>query len=130
MQLGQLHQVEAPLIELGYQVIAISPEQPDVLRQTGENNQFKHLLLSDSRMVAAQAFGLAWRVSDRTPDYYQKLERASGETHRLLPVPAVFVVDTAGIIQFEYINPDHRIRLEPDVLLVAAKAVLKSKAKS
>lgn len=43
----------------------------------------------------------------------------------LLPVPAVFVVGTDGIIQFHYVHPDYRVRLEPDVLLAAAKAARK-----
>jgi peroxiredoxin len=129
MQLGKLHRVEAPLIELGYQVIAISPDRPENLRQTGEKHQFQHLLLSDSSMAGARAFGIAWQVNDKTPDYYLKLERASGDSHHQLPVPSVFIIDTGGVIQFQYVNPDHTIRLDPDVLLAAAKAAMEEKAK-
>jgi peroxiredoxin len=125
MQLGQLHRVETALIDLGYQVIAISPDRPERLRHTQEENDFQHLLLSDSQMIAAQAFGIAFRVSDKPPDYYEKLEKASGEKHYLLPVPSVFVLNTDSRILFEYINPDHTMRLDPDVLLTAAKAALK-----
>jgi peroxiredoxin len=49
------------------------------------------------------------------------LEAASGEKHHELPVPAVFLVATNGVIQFEYINPDYSVGAHPDVLLAAAR---------
>ncbi len=50
---------------------------------------------------------------------------ASGQTHHQLPVPSVFIVGKDGKIGFSYVNPDYRVRLEGDVMLAAAKAVLK-----
>ncbi len=86
-------------------------------------------LLSDSQMTAAKAFGIAYRVSDayyeRLREFGNDLEEASGEKHHLLPVPAVFIVGTDGMIKFEYVNPNYRVRLDADVLLAAVKAALK-----
>ncbi len=42
----------------------------------------------------------------------------------LLPVPAVFLVNTDGIIQFQYVNPNYTVRLKKEVILAAAKAFL------
>jgi hypothetical protein len=42
----------------------------------------------------------------------------------MLPVPAVFLVTTNGLIQFEYVNPDYKVRLDPELLLAAAKIML------
>jgi hypothetical protein len=53
------------------------------------------------------------------------LEAASGEKHHLLPVPSVFIVGREGMIGFTYVNPDYKVRIDSDVLLAAAKAVLK-----
>ena len=40
----------------------------------------------------------------------------------MLPVPAVFFVGgTKGLIEFEYVNPDYRVRLSPDLLVAAAR---------
>ena len=44
-------------------------------------------------------------------------------TDLLLPVPSVFIVDQAGIIQFEYINPDFKQRLSAALLLAAARSI-------
>ena len=37
-------------------------------------------------------------------------------------MPAVYVLDTEGVIQFEYINPNYKVRLDADILRAAAKA--------
>ena len=124
--MGQLQAVHGQLIDLGYQIIAVSPDRPEKLAPIASKKKFEYTLLSDSKMTASMAFGIAYRVDDQTlkrlRGYGIDLEEASGETHHLLPVPAVFVVDKSGKIHFEYVNPDYKIRLDPDTLLAAAKA--------
>ena len=41
-----------------------------------------------------------------------------------MPVPAAFVIGTDGIIDFQYLNPDYKVRVDPDVLVSAARAGL------
>ncbi len=128
VQLGQLQDIEPKLIQLGYQIIAINPDRPAKLGQAIQKHKLNYLLLSDSKMIGAQAFGLAFKVDEATLERYKNLgidlEDASGEKHHLLPVPAVFVVGTDGIINFEYVNPNYKVRISPDLLLAAAKAAL------
>jgi hypothetical protein len=38
--------------------------------------------------------------------------------------PDTFVIGTDGIIDFAYVNPDYKVRVDPSVLLAAAKAAL------
>ncbi|TDJ00934.1 MAG: methyltransferase domain-containing protein [Deltaproteobacteria bacterium] len=124
--MGQLQKIESQLVELGYKIIAISPDQPDKLRATIRKHDLAYLLLSDSKMIAARAFGIAFRVDAATLDRYRgfgiDLQAASGEKHQLLPVPSVFVVGTDAVIRFRYSNPDYTVRIEPDALLEAARA--------
>ena len=72
------------------------------------------------------------RDSDKTAEKYKKwgidLEKASGYKHHYLPVPATYVVGINGIIQFQYTNPDYKVRLDPELLVAAAKSYLKSKS--
>lgn len=49
------------------------------------------------------------------------LEEASGEKHHILPVPAVFIVDDNSVIQFEYVNPNYKVRLNSEILLKVAE---------
>jgi peroxiredoxin len=128
LQLGQLQTMEAELLDLGYQILAISPDRPEKLAESVAKHKLSYTVLSDHAMNAARAFGIAFRVDDQTLELYKgygiDLEAASGETHHMLPVPAVFVVGTDGVIKFSYVNPDYKIRLEGDALLAAAKAAL------
>ncbi len=79
--------------------------------------------------MAAQAFRVAYQVDADTLSQLAKfgvdLEEASGEKHHILPVPAVFVAGTDGIIQFCYANPDYKVRIAPDLLLAAARSARK-----
>jgi len=130
LHLGQLQDAEPQLIKLGYQILAISPDSTAILAEGTEKEKISYTLLSDSLMVAAKAFGIAFQVDDATIEKYKgygiDLEKSSGQNHHLLPVPAVFIVGTDGKINFVYVNPDYKVRLTPEVLVTAAKAALKS----
>lgn len=117
---GQLHEVLQQATKNGWQILAVSPDKPEFLEKTAEKQSLDYLLLSDSDMSFSKALGIAFKVDDATIEKYKEykidLELASGMKHHLLPVPSVFVVDTAGIIKFSYVNPDYKIRLAPGVL--------------
>ncbi|MDH3646462.1 MAG: AhpC/TSA family protein [Gammaproteobacteria bacterium] len=126
--LAKMRSAEKALLDLGYELLFISADRPEKLRPFLEETKSKYTLLSDNDLVAARAFGLAFRVTD---DYFNKLlqhdidlEDASGRNHHALPVPAAFVIGTDGIIDFQYLNPDYKIRVDPDVLITAARVAL------
>lgn len=106
---------------MGFQLITISPDRPAKLRETRERHGIQGRLLSDSQMVAAQAFRVAYQVDADTLSQLKKygidLEEASGENHHMLSVPAVFMAGADGVIQFAYANPDYKVRISPDILL-------------
>ena len=128
LQLGQIQTIEMQLRQLGYQILAISPDRPEKLVESVNSYKLTYTLLSDHAMKTAHAFGIAFRVDDATLEKYKgygiDLEAASGETHHLLPVPAVFIMGTDGLVKFSYANPDYKVRLEPEVLLAAARAAV------
>lgn len=118
--------MDSQLRELGFQAIGISPDQPAKIRDTVNKHSIRFTLLSDSSMATAKAFGIAYEVDDKTLQALAKygidLQAASGQAHHLLPVPAVFVI-AKEIIQFEYINPDYSVRIDPDLLIRAVQLV-------
>lgn len=128
--LAELRHVVPELEQRGMDVYFLSADSPANLSSAlkGEAEGLDYTLLSDARLGAAEAFGLAFRVSD---DYYQQakeygldLEEASGETHHALPVPAVYVIDAAGMIRFGHTNPDYTQRLSAEELRAAVDARL------
>jgi peroxiredoxin len=126
-QLSELRLIIKDAAALGYRVIAISPDLPDELSKTMTRDRLDYTLLSDSRAEAIAAFGIAFRVDDETirkyADYGINLEKSSGESHHALPVPSVFIVDRAHVLQFSFTHPDYRVRVPGDVILAAAKAI-------
>jgi peroxiredoxin len=127
--LGALQSVEPKLVELGYQVIAVSADRPEIIEIPVEKNGLTYAVYSDQDMTAAQALGIAFRLDDATVEKYKgygiDLEKDSGRTHHILPVPAAFVIDTKGVIRYSYVNPDYKVRIDPEVLFAEAKAALK-----
>jgi len=128
LHLAQMREAEPTLLEMGYEVVFISPDRPELLYDSLKEEGINYTLLSDSEMAAAKAFGIAFEVDAGTLKKYKEygidLAKASGEQHHLLPVPAVFLIGTDGVIQFQYVNPNYKVRLHPDVLLAAATVAL------
>jgi peroxiredoxin len=126
--LGQLRTVQPKLIAMGYDVLFLSADRPELLISSLKEKDLPYTILSDAEMHAARAFGIAFRVDDATVQRYREwgidLEKAAGQTHHELPVPAVFIVDRAGVIRFAHWNPDYKIRIAPEELLAAATSAL------
>jgi peroxiredoxin len=129
LQLSELRQVEAQLKSIGYQIIAIGPDSPASMRARMVKDEIGYRLLSDNSLSLIKAFGIAFQVdAAKIARFraYTGLDESSGELHRLLPVPAVYLVDAAGTVQFQYVNPDYRVRMPKELLLAAAQASMAS----
>jgi len=128
LHLAELRLAEKQLKEMEFDIWFISIDSPEFLLESLDDPDIGYTLYSDSSLNATRAFGLAFRVDDKLNEKYLSydidLEKASGETHHVLPVPATYLIGTDGLINFAYINPDYKVRLHPDVLLAAAKAYL------
>ena len=94
--------------ELGYQLLAISPDPPEALRRTAARHSISLALLSDADLALSRALGIAFHAPGRSP----------------LPVPAVFVAGTGRVVDFQYVNPDYSVRLGPALLMAAVRAAL------
>lgn len=120
-----LQKIETNILELGYQVLAISPDRPEELSKSINKGELTYTLLSDSPMDVSTAFGIAYKMDEKAVARYKEvgidLEKSSGYDHHLLPVPAVFIVDQEGVVKFTYVNPNYRERINGEVLLTAAK---------
>jgi peroxiredoxin len=125
LQLKGLRKIMNKTKKLGYQIVAISPDRPEKMNESKGKQKINYTLLSDSKLLAAQKFGLAYKLNPKTLKKFKKygidLVGASGETHFSLPVPAVYILDTKGKIHFSYVNPDYKTRIHEKILLSALK---------
>lgn len=126
--LAELGAIEADLRGLGFQIIGISPDRPAKLRDSIGEHELTYTLLSDSDAKLMRAFGVAFRVDDETNEmlrgYGIDLEDAAGRSHRVLPMPAVYLIDTDGLIRFAHWDADYRQRLSGEKILDAARSVM------
>lgn len=126
LHLSELRMAEKQLGEMGFDIWFISIDKPELLLASLDEPGIGYTVYSDSSLDATRAFGLAFRVDDELNEKYLSydidLEKASGETHHVLPAPATYIIGADGVINFAYINPDYKVRLHPDVLLAAASA--------
>jgi len=121
-ELAGLQGIQAQLVKMGYQIIAISTDSPENLNKSIDKHQLSYTLLSDADLAASKQFGIAFKA----PAAYDKTiaEGSAGkDVDKLLPVPSVFILDKGGIIQFEYINPDYKQRISPTLLEAVATAL-------
>lgn len=129
LQLSGLQKIEPELINSGFQIIAVSPDRPEKLNESVVKHELTYRLLSDNEMTAATALGIAFHLDDAMVATYKNeykidIEADSGQTHHLLPVPAVFIIGRDGVIHFSYVNPDYKVRLDSSELLKAAREYL------
>ncbi|MBL4941561.1 MAG: AhpC/TSA family protein [Colwellia sp.] len=130
-QLGQLKQIEGQLTKLGFQLIGISTDNEQALQKSIGKNQLNYQLLADFNSVISQAFGLAFYSSQKVTDRYVAAldlknplqKNKAGDQRLVLPVPAIYVVDSKGLVQFNYVNPNFKVRLHETLLLKAAELV-------
>jgi peroxiredoxin len=118
--LAEIQKIEKELVQIGWKVIGISPDSPENLKTTMEKQSISFPLYTDADMQLSKNMGIAFKSK-----YGKMLVEKSGgkNVEQLLPVPAVFAINQAGVIVFEHINPDFKDRINPSLLLNIAKAL-------
>ncbi len=114
-QLSSLASAEAEILELGYQIVAVSPDNYMQLKPTKEEALVNYKVFSDPGAKLIQDVGIGFLTPEKAKPYIEK--KTEQEATNILPVPTVFVVDKSGKIMFQYINIDYKQRLSDTVLL-------------
>ncbi|MCW8109904.1 AhpC/TSA family protein [Alteromonas ponticola] len=125
-QLAELKDIEADLVQLGYQILAISPQSPAQLQEQKFDANQAVTLLTDENLAAISGFGIGFTVDEETRDKYKGYnisltENAQGKA--VLPAPSLFFVDTKGVVQLSYVNPDYKVRPSAELVLAMARAL-------
>lgn len=111
----------------GASLVAISPQTPDSSLSTAEKNALEFDVLSDCGSVVARSFGIAFELPEVLRPLYAKhaLARVNGTNDWVLPVPATYVVAPDSRIVLAHVDPDYRLRLEPDDVLSALQGLVR-----
>jgi len=111
----------AEFSQRGARLVAVSPQTPDNSLTMAEKHSLEFPVLSDQDAEVIGSYGLKYDVT--APELYKAggadLDEFNGEGRWILPAPAVFVIDRAGIVRFVSVNGDYTQRAEPDQALAA-----------
>ena len=121
----QAHLTE--LLSLGATLVAISPQKPDNSLSTAEKNGLAFPVLSDSELIAANGFGIAFTLPPELVELYgsvgNNLPELNGNGKWVLPIPATFVIDRSGVIQYAHVEADYRERAEPAEVMKVVRTI-------
>ena len=119
MHLAEIGKIEKEILDLGYQIIAISPDDYVNLQNTSESGKLNYQLFSDAKGELLKATGIAFQLPPKYKEYLPT--KTKGKVTEVLPVPTLMVLDKKGTILFEYINPDFKQRIPGKLLLSVLK---------
>ncbi len=123
--LAALNEALPAITAAGGQLVAISPDTGGRLTRAKKRLNLSIDLLSDVDNGVALDFGIAFRA----PEAYRKVLQSFGtdltERHGndswIIPIPAAFVVDRAGIVRYAFVEPEFARRPEPDAIVAVLK---------
>ena len=120
--LANLKKYVPQIQEAGAILIGISPELPNYLKKIIAMQKLNFDILHDDKSALADQFGLKFFYSEALKDLYLNkfhinLEAQQGNDEWALPMPARFVIDQDGTIQYAESKADYRDRPDPDALM-------------
>ena len=133
MHLSELRTVVPEIAALGVDVLFLSGDRPELLfASLAQDTQddiadLDYRIYSDAESEAAIAFGTAFRVDDGIKEWFDEKGRdykdSSIDRDNILAVPAVYAIDEKGMIRFDFVEADYKVRLPADDLLAVARDI-------
>jgi peroxiredoxin len=106
--------------------VAVSVDVPEEGAKTSATYTIPFPVLSDSPLAFINAFHVANHVDDATLAKMKKfgvdLEKSSGQTHHTIAMPALFLIDTQGVIRWAHDDPSYTVRPSTAQILGAIDA--------
>lgn len=127
-QLYAYQQILPEFMDLGAELVAISPEKPESAQDTVLKNEVKFEILSDVGNVVTRQYDLLWEVpEDKREGFSGWLQKETGKTlaefngigEYELPIPATFVIAQDGTVVYVFKDEDYKKRADMDDILKA-----------
>jgi peroxiredoxin len=117
------------LVGLSTTLIAISPQLAEYSRSMIDQKKLNFEILRDPGNEVAHAYGLRWALPDDLRRLYTQfgidLAETNGEDSWTLPMPARFIINSAGEVKYARTDPDYTRRPEPQETLEELKRLTK-----
>ncbi len=98
----------------GVTPVAISVDRVEESAKTQATYAIPFPVLSDPDVAAHRAYRVLHQVDEaefaRLKGFGIDLERASGNSHHVIAVPSLFVIDGKGVVRWAHADPDYKVR--------------------
>lgn len=116
--LTALNEIVPDIEAAGGSLVAMTPDTGEYLNAVWRGLGLRFPVLSDVDGAIGMRFGTVYRVPDELFQFWQgvgiDLTARHGDASRLLPMPATFIADDAGILRYCHASGDITNRAEPD----------------
>ena len=122
--LGKKVKLSALLKKGNMVLIALTPELPDYSLSTKEKHHLQFEVLTDLNNEVARSYGLVFTLDEATATRYEQgfsLSAYNGNHLNQLPMPATYIIDQKGVIQYAFVNPDYTQRANPEEVIKKLK---------
>jgi len=102
----------------GVRVVVVSPEKPEKINETSEKLKNEIPLIFDDNNIIMTQFGVAFELDSTDSSWIRKrVNKYNAPLNNVLPVPATFLIDSTGRIQYLQYDPDYSKRSNLEGLL-------------
>lgn len=121
MELRAYERIKDELNNIGADLVAISPEQPDSANRTSKDNVLTFDILSDENALVMKEFGIVFSLNEGVKKLYDgfgiDLWKYNGNDSNELPVPGVYIINKEYEIIYRYLEEDYTKRFEPSEII-------------
>lgn len=127
LQLKAYQEILPEIHDLGAQLIAVNPQNPDNSLTMKEKAGLSFTVLSDVQGLVAEEYKLRFDIPAYIQEIYQKMglnlskHNAGGEW--ALPVPATMIIDQNAIVRSAFVDTDYTKRMESQDILDALNSI-------
>jgi peroxiredoxin len=97
-------------------LFAISPEQEDGIQKTAKTTKASFSLIHDEGLEIMQAYEVISQA--KYAEFHKEFTVTKIDNqHKYLPVPATYIIDQDGSIEYVYFDPNYKVRATVNDLL-------------
>lgn len=120
--LAELDENHTKMKELGANLVAISPELPQYIKEKADEMEQPYSIISNGTPIMKQ-YRVDFQLDKKTKSKYKmfgiNLPKHNGNDEYTLPVPATYVIDKNGVIAYKHFDENYKVRAEVDDILSA-----------
>ena len=119
--------VAEPLKTAGAHLIAISVDKIAEGTKSQKQHNLDFTIISDPEASILKKFNVAYTVPDNLVRKYLSknidLEKSSGRKHHIIAVPAVYVIDSQGMIRYAHVDSNYKKRAPAEDIIAAVQKI-------